>query len=29
VFYITKDGAKLAPDLHEHLRSQILVVCNN
>ncbi len=29
VFYITKDGAKLTPDLHEDLRRQILVVCNN
>lgn len=29
VFYITKDGAKLAPDLHDDLRRQILVVCNN
>lgn len=29
VFYITKDGAKLKPDLHEELRRQILIVCNN
>ena len=29
VFYITKDGAKLAPDQHEDLRRQILIVCNN
>jgi [protein-PII] uridylyltransferase len=29
VFYITKDGAKLTPDLHDELRHQILLVCNN
>jgi hypothetical protein len=29
VFYITKDGAKLTPDLHENLRRQILTVCND
>jgi [protein-PII] uridylyltransferase len=29
VFYITKDGEKLKPDLHDDLRRQILVVCNN
>jgi len=29
VFYITKDGTKLDPTLHEGLRQQILIVCNN
>lgn len=29
VFYITKDGTKLDPTLHESLRQQILIVCNN
>jgi [protein-PII] uridylyltransferase len=29
VFYITKNGSKLTPDLHDDLRRQILLVCNN
>jgi [protein-PII] uridylyltransferase len=29
VFYVTKDGAKLPPDLQESLRERLLVVCNS
>jgi [protein-PII] uridylyltransferase len=29
VFYITKDGGKLAADEHEELRDQLLLVCNH
>jgi [protein-PII] uridylyltransferase len=29
VFYVTKDGAKLPPDLQEDLRGRLLVVCNS
>jgi hypothetical protein len=28
VFYVTKDGAKLPPDLQDDLRERLLVVCN-